>query len=138
VEAAENMNRKVAVLVLILGVMHLALGVAVHAQQQAKVAKIGWFRARPASSSPASAHDVIRRVLSNLGYVEGKNIAFEYRYTEGKLDRLPAFADELLRLKVDVFLTSSTAETLAVKNATSTIPIVFYSGGDPVAGWAGG
>ena len=81
-----------------------------------------------------SAHDVIRRVLRDLGYVEGKNIAFEYRYTEGKLDRLPAFADELVRLKVDVFLTSSTAETLAVKNATSTIPIVFYSGGDPVAG----
>ena len=104
------------------------------AQQQAKVAKIGWFRARPASSSPASAHDVIRRVLRDLGYVEGKNIAFEYRYTEGKLDRLAAFADELIRLKVDVFLTSSTPETLAAKNVSSTIPIVFYSGGDPVAG----
>jgi putative ABC transport system substrate-binding protein len=73
-------------------------------------------------------------MLRDLGYVEGKNIAFEYRYTEGKLDRLAAFADELIRLKVDVFLTSSTPETLAVKNATSTIPIVFYSGGDPVAG----
>ena len=104
------------------------------AQPQGKVAKIGWFRARPTSSSPASAHDVIRRVLRDLGYVEGKNIAFEYRYTEGKLDRLPAFVDELIRLKVDVFLTSSTAEALAAKNATSTIPIVFYSGGDPVAG----
>jgi len=73
-------------------------------------------------------------VLRDLGYVEGKSIAFEYRYTEGKLDRLPALADELVRLKVDVFLTSSTAEALAAKNATSTIPIVFYSGGDPVAG----
>jgi len=73
-------------------------------------------------------------VLRDLGYVEGNNIAFEYRYTEGKLDRLPAFADELVHLKVDVLLTSSTAEALAAKNATSTIPIVFYSGGDPVAG----
>jgi putative ABC transport system substrate-binding protein len=73
-------------------------------------------------------------MLRDLGHVEGKNIAFEYRYTEGKLDRLPAFADELVRLKVDVFLASSTVEVLAAKNATSTIPIVFYSGGDPVAG----
>jgi putative ABC transport system substrate-binding protein len=115
-------------------VLLFALCVSAEAQQPAKVAKIGWFRARPVSSSPASAHELIRSMLRDLGYVEGKNISFEYRYTEGKLDRLSAFADELVRLKIDVFLTSSTAETLAAKNASSTIPIVFYSGGDPVAG----
>jgi putative tryptophan/tyrosine transport system substrate-binding protein len=132
VEAAENMKRKVAVLVLILGVMHLALGVAAHAQQQAKVAKIGWLRARP-GASPRGASEGIRRMLRELGYVEGKNIAFEYRYTEGKLDRIPALADELVRLKVDVLVASSTAEVLAFKNATKTLPIVFYLSGDPVA-----
>jgi putative ABC transport system substrate-binding protein len=99
--------------------------------QQAKVPKIGWFRARPASV-PGSASVEIRRGLLELGYIDGKNIIFEYRYTEGKPDRFPILADELVRLKVDVFLTSSTAEALAAKNATSTIPIVFYSGSDPV------
>ena len=73
------------------------------------------------------------RELRALGYVEGKNIAFEYRYAEGKLDRLPALADELVRLKVDVLLTPSTPAAVAAKNATKTIPIVFYSGSDPVA-----
>jgi putative ABC transport system substrate-binding protein len=134
VDQGTEKDMKTKITILTLCAMLLAPCFNAYAQQQAKVAKIGWFRARPASSSPASAHDVIRRVLRDLGYVEGKNIAFEYRYTEGKLDRLPAFVDELIRLKVEVFLTSSTAETLAAKNATSTIPIVFYSGGDPVAG----
>ena len=72
-------------------------------------------------------------MLRELGYVEGKNIAFEYRYTEGKLDRIPALADELVRLKVDVLVASSTAEVLAFKNATKTLPIVFYLSSDPVA-----
>jgi putative tryptophan/tyrosine transport system substrate-binding protein len=125
---------KSTIKVLMFCAMLFSLSAVVDAQQPGKVAKIGWFRARPTSSSPASAHELIRRMLRDLGYIEGKNIVFEYRYTEGKLDRLSAFADELVRLKVDVFLTSSTAETLATKNASSTIPIVFYSGGDPVAG----
>ena len=76
---------------------------------------------------------VFQQVLREIGYVEGKNIAFEYRSADDKLDRLPALADELVRLKVDVLLTSSTNEALAAKNATRTIPIVFLGGGDPVA-----
>jgi putative ABC transport system substrate-binding protein len=72
-------------------------------------------------------------MLRELGYIENKNIAFEYRYTDGKVERLAALADELVRLKVDLLLTSSTPEVLAVKNATTTIPIVFYMGVDPVA-----
>ena len=72
-------------------------------------------------------------MLRDLGYVEGKNIAFEYRSADNKLDRLPALADELVRLKVDVLVTPGTSEALAAKNATRTIPIVFFSGGDPVA-----
>ena len=102
------------------------------AQQQPKVPKIGWLRARP-GASPRGASEGTRQVLRELGYVEGKNIAFEYRYTEGKVDPIPALADDLVRLKVDVLVASSTAEALAFKNATRTIPIVFYLSGDPVA-----
>jgi putative ABC transport system substrate-binding protein len=98
--------------------------------QQAKVPKIGWLGARSAS---APAREVFTRELRSLGYVEGKNIAFEYRYAEGKLDRLSALVDELVRLNVDVLLTPSTPATVAGKNATRTIPIVFYTGSDPVA-----
>ena len=76
------------------------------AQQQAKIPKIGWLGARPASV-PGAGHEVFRRELRELGYVEGKNIAFEYRYADNKLDRLPALADELVRLKVDVIVTAS-------------------------------
>jgi len=101
------------------------------AAQQAKVRKIGWLGTRSASG-PNSATEVIRRELHALGWVEGKNIAFEHRYTEGKLERLPALAAELVRLKVDVILTNSTPATKAAKNATTTIPIVFSTSGDPV------
>ena len=114
-----------AILVLLVGLtlpsVHLA-----DAQQQAKVPKIGWLGARSAASSPFhSGRELFRRELRELGYVEGKNIAFEYRSAEDKLDRLPALADELVRLKVDVLVTGSTAAALAAKNATRTIPIVF-------------
>ena len=98
--------------------------------QQAKLAKIGWLAVRPASA--ASVIESFQREFGKLGYVEGKNIVFEYRYAEGKLDRLPALADELVRLKVDVLLTPTTPGTLAAKNATSTIPIVFLDVTDPV------
>jgi putative tryptophan/tyrosine transport system substrate-binding protein len=108
-----------------------ALCLSAEAQQQAKVAKIGWLGNRPASG-PDSGAEVIRRELHALGYVEAKNIAFEYRYAEGKLDRLAALSHELVRLKVDVILTGSTPSAKAAKNAARTIPIVFWTEGDPV------
>jgi putative tryptophan/tyrosine transport system substrate-binding protein len=101
------------------------------AQQQAKVAKIGWLGVRPAASDPGP--EEFGRELRALGYVEGKNIVFEYRSADDKLDRLPALAEELVRLKVDVLLASTTPAAVAAKNATRTIPIVFYGGFDPVA-----
>ena len=80
-------------------------------------------------SAPAGV-ELFLRELRALGYVEGKNIAFEYRYAENKLDRLPALADELVRLKVDVLLTPAPTPTaVAAKNATKTIPIVFMERG---------
>jgi putative ABC transport system substrate-binding protein len=114
----------------VLTVVSLALCVSVNAQQQ-KVAKIGWL-GTGFGSGPASGPEVIRRELSKLGYVEGKNIAFEHRYYEGKLDRLPALCDELVRLEVNMILTSSSPATRAAKKATRTIPIVFYVQADPV------
>ena len=79
--------------------------------------------------------EIFRQALRNLGYIEGKNVIIEHRSAEGRLDRLTAAAEELARLRVDVFLTSSTEEVDAAKNATKTIPIVFYGVSDPVARW---
>ena len=121
------MNKKILVLFLAASIVepfHLA-----EAQQPAKVPKIGFLGARPA---PASGQELWRE-LRELGYVEGKNLAIEFRYADNKIDRLPALADELVRLKVDMLVTPSTNEALAAKNATRTIPIVFLSVGDPVA-----
>jgi putative tryptophan/tyrosine transport system substrate-binding protein len=112
--------------------MLFAPSVSADAQQPAKVTKIGWLGFVSASSQ-APGTEVFRREFFKLGYVEGKNIAFEYRGAEGKPDRLPAVADELVRLKVDVIVTGSTVGALAAKKATTTIPIVFYNVSDPVA-----
>ena len=70
--------------------------------------------------------------MRELGYVEGKNIVIEWRYAEGKIDRLPALAAELVRLKVDVIVTAGPAATRAAKQATATIPIVMAFDNDPV------
>jgi len=101
------------------------------AQQTGKVHRIGVL----SSSSPslhASRLDALRHGLRELGYVEGQNTIIEYRYAEGKLDRLPNLAGELVRIKVDVIVTSGTRVTVAAKQATSTIPIVVGGAGDLV------
>jgi putative tryptophan/tyrosine transport system substrate-binding protein len=113
----------------------LVTGAVATAQQPAKVEpakipKIGWLSARRASNI---GQETIVRMLRDLGYVEGKNVAFEYRFADNKLERLPALADELVRLKVDVLLTAGTPGALALKKATGTIPIVFLDVTDPVA-----
>ena len=101
------------------------------AQQRGKVPRIG-FLAAPSPSFFSTRMNAFREGLYDLGHVEGKNIAIEYRYAGGKLDRLPALAAELVRLKVDVIVTSSAPGAVAAKNATGTIPIVFVTAGDPV------
>jgi putative ABC transport system substrate-binding protein len=119
------MNRTVACLVtpLLVAWVHLA------GAQQPKIYKIGELTARPGLRHSSG---VFLRALRELGYVEGKNIAFEFRSAEGNPDLFRALADELVRLKVDVLVATSTAEAFAFKNATKTIPIVFYTGGDPI------
>ena len=101
------------------------------AQQAAKVYRIGALRSHLPSIAKDS-HEAFRQGLRELGYVEGKNILIEYRYAEGKLDRLPALAEELVRLKVDVILVGGGEPTRAAKRATSTIPIVVGGAGDLV------
>jgi putative tryptophan/tyrosine transport system substrate-binding protein len=118
--------------VLTLSAMLLALCFPAWAQQQPKVVKIGWLLVG-STSNMASLREVFRQGLRELGYVEGKNLVIEYRYGEDKLERLPALAEELVRLKVDVLVTSATTATLAAKDVAQTIPIVFLGVSDPVA-----
>ena len=103
----------------------------VSAQQTSKVPRMGFLIA-PTQSFFSPRAEVFRLGLRDLGYVEGKNIVIEYRYAEGKLDRLPTLAAELVSLKVDVIVASGPG-SWAVKNATKTIPIVFLGVQDPVA-----
>jgi putative ABC transport system substrate-binding protein len=128
----QHSNIPVARMFLLLSPLLFAPSSPADAQQPAKIPKVGQIRARPGVSGGGQS-EVIRRMFRELGYVEGKTIEFEYRYSEGKRDRILALTEELVQLKVDVILTSSTTETLAAKNATKTIPIVFYGGFDPVA-----
>ena len=114
---------------ILLAGMLLVTGVIAEAQQQAKIAKIGWLAG---GSSPVTLREVTRE-LHPFGHVKGKSIIFETRSAEGKPDRFPALADELVGLKVDVLVASSTSAALAAKNATKTIPIIFLNVSDPVA-----
>src|SRR6266545_557307 len=100
--------------------------------QQPKVPRIGFLSFVGRSNSPAPNLEAFRQGLRELGYVEGKNIDIEYRYAEGKPDRLPALAAELVRLKVDIIVAQSSETVLAAKDATSTIPIVMTNSADPV------
>ena len=107
-------------------------GAAAQAQQPGKVPRIGLLS--PFSpSATASWHQAFRQGLRDLGWVEGKNVSIEYRYAEGKSDRLPELAADLVRLKVNIIVAAVNTDALAAKNATRTIPIVVASAGDPVA-----
>jgi ABC-type uncharacterized transport system substrate-binding protein len=111
--------------------MLLVLGFPAEAQQQTKIPRIGWLAAGSASGV-APLTDAFRQGLRQLGYVEGKNIVIEFRYAEGKFDRLPDLAAEIVHLKVDVIVVASTPAIHALKQATTTIPIVMVGPGDPV------
>ena len=102
------------------------------AQQPTKIPRIGYLNATSPSTSPARI-EAFRQGLRELGYVEGKNIVIEIRHAEGKLDRLPSLAAELVRLKVDIIVSVGPATTRPAKEATSTIPIVMAQDNDPVA-----
>ena len=123
--------KKAAVLSILFVVMLLAVAVIAEAQQASKIPKLGWLGGR-SPSGPGSGGESFRRALAALGYIEGKSITIEYRYAEDKLERLPALAEELVRLNVDIIIAPTTVEVRAAKGATKTIPIVFYNVPDPV------
>ena len=101
------------------------------AQQTGKIFRIGFLDSSTASGS-AVLVDAFRQELSKLGWVEGKNLTIEYRFAEQNSKRLPELAADLVRLKVDLIVTSSTPSALAAKKATTTIPVVMANSADPV------
>ena len=111
--------------------MLLALCVSAEAQQARKLHRIG-FLSTPSSSVISARVEAFRQGLRELGYVEGKNIVIEYRHAEGQVDRLPTLAAELVRLKLDIIVTSGPQPTRPMREATATIPIVFAFDDDPV------
>jgi putative ABC transport system substrate-binding protein len=121
--------RKFLLVALALGIA--AAPLAAGAQQPPKIPRIGYLG--PSSlSSGASLLESFRRGLRELGYVEGQNIFIDYRWAEGRPDRFPALAGELIHLRVDVIVTWSNAAVAALQQATRTIPIVVAAMGDPV------
>ena len=117
----------------VIAVALVVAGAVAQAQQPTKVARIGYLSNSNSATESASS-EAIRIALRGLGYVEGQNIAIEYRYAEGSPDRYVEHAAELVRLNVDIILVSGGSATVrAAKNATKTIPIVMVGGGnDPV------
>ena len=116
----------------VLGALFLAVCFSAEAQQTKRVFRIGYL----ASSSPdadSARSQAIRLALRKLGYIEGQNVAYEFRYAQGKVERDPELAAELVRLKVDVILAAGgDTEILAAKNASKTTPVVMTgSGSDP-------
>ena len=126
---ATQMTNKIILLALCS--LLLALCSAVDAQQPTKIPRIGYL----STVSPAvnaTRIEALRQGLRELGYVEGKNILIEWRYAEGKVDRLPSLAAQLVHLKVDLIVTAASPPTRAAKELTSTIPIVMAFDDDPV------
>ena len=124
------MNRRTAIRRL--ATLFLTTASLAEAQQAGKIFRIGFLDPSTASSM-AGLLEVFRQEMRKLGWIEGKNIAIEYRFAEQKNERLPELAADLVRLKVDLIVVGGTPSVLAAKKATTTIPIVMTNAGDPVA-----
>jgi ABC-type uncharacterized transport system substrate-binding protein len=124
--------KRIVVLLLAIFVTLVTCGAVATAQQPPKVQRIGYLTAN-SSSVELPRVDAFRQGLRALGHIEEQNIVIEYRFTDGKFERLPDLAAELVRLKVDVLVANTTNAALAAKNATRTIPIFFIGVSDPVA-----
>jgi putative ABC transport system substrate-binding protein len=127
-----RMSRKTLIVVWLIALAIAPLRIA-EAQQPTKIPRIG-FLAAPSRSAISESVEAFRQGLRELGYVEGQNIVIEYRYAEGKFERLSDLAADLVRLKVDVIVAAGGVQAIRpAKNATSTIPIVMTGNVDPVA-----
>jgi putative ABC transport system substrate-binding protein len=124
-------NRKLVGLIALVVALTFGGPVAL-AQQAGTVVRIGYLD-DSTTSTIAVRLETLRQELSKLGWIEGKNLTIESRFAEGKNDRLPELAAELVRLKVDLIVVAATPAALAVKGATTTIPIVMTNAGNPVA-----
>src|SRR5262249_19836580 len=129
IEADRNMKRKITVLTLC--VMLFALCFSADAQQTGKIFRIGYLDNSTASGI-AVLLDAFRQELTKLGWIEGKDITIEYRFAEQKQERLPELAADLVRLEVDLIVTSGGPTPFEAKKATTTIPIVMATAADPV------
>src|SRR2546430_8544109 len=115
----------------LLAIYFLAIAANAAAQPSEKIGRLGFLGV---NAAPSKAFiEAFRRGLTELGYVEGQNIIIEYRWAEGKPDRLPKLAAELVALKVDVIFAAAAPVIRAAKNATKTTPIVFEMLADPVS-----
>jgi putative tryptophan/tyrosine transport system substrate-binding protein len=128
---SEKKNMKKRITLWLLATLFLASVSLAEAQQTGKIVRIGFLDTSTASGS-AVLWDAFRQEMRKLGWIEGKNIAIEYRFAEQKPERLPELAVDLVRLKVDLIVVSGTPPALAAKNATTTIPIVMANVADPV------
>jgi putative ABC transport system substrate-binding protein len=129
----------VATLPVIIALTLVAVAVPAHAQSPAKVYRVGWFTSGLSETDPRVCVRTVNpfrqawnEVMRTRGYVEGQNLTIECRRTDGKMERAPAFAAELVKLKPDVIIAANTNQVRALKNATGTIPIVMYGVIDPV------
>jgi putative ABC transport system substrate-binding protein len=113
--------------------MLFALSLPVEAQQSTKIPRIGYVSPSGDANNPGARVEAFRLGLRDLGYIEGKNILVEYRYAGGMTDRLVSLVAELVQLKVDVLIVTTTTGVRAAKQATKTIPVVIATNGDPVA-----
>ena len=123
--------KKTVLLPILFVVVQLAVGLLAYAQQTGKVLRISYLDDSTASGS-AVLVEAFRQELSKLGWIEGKNIAIEYRFAEQKNERLSELAADLVRLQIDLIVVAGTVAALAAKSATTTIPIVMANAGDPV------
>jgi putative ABC transport system substrate-binding protein len=118
---------------LVLGALLFVFNFSAEAQPPAKIPRIGWVSGSSDPNTPGPQVEAFRQGLRDLGYIEGKNMVVEYRYAEGKMDRIPSLVAELVQLKVDVLVSPNGPAILAAKQATKTIPIVMVVVLDPVA-----
>src|SRR6266436_2205888 len=125
------MRRTTAGLSIILALSILVAPVVAAAQQPTKVYRIGRLSPGLPPSQPSPSMEAFRQRLRELGYVEGQNLVIEWRWAEGREERLPELAAELVRLKVDVIVAPGTAAIFAAQHATPTIPIVMTGANDP-------
>jgi len=114
------------------GALLFALCVTAEAQHANKIPRIGYLSGNY-PSNPGPNVEAFRRGLRELGYIEGKNILVEYRYVEGRVDRIPSLVRELMQLNVDVFISGNLVAIRAAKQATKTIPTIMVTQEDPVA-----